>query len=62
MEKNPGVKILASRGRGDFVKFYLASPPKMHVAPQMPPEIPRPGAATVCWTYIPAREGNFNWQ
>ena len=46
MEKNPGgQKFLATRGRGDFVKFYLA-PPKMHVAPQMPPQIPRPGAAT----------------
>ena len=28
------------------MKFYLA-PPKMRVAPQMPPQIPRPGAATV---------------
>ena len=27
---------MATRGRGDFVKFYLA-PPKMRVAPQMPP-------------------------
>ena len=44
-----GSKILATRGRRDFVKFYLAPPPqkKMRVAPQMPPpQIPRPGAAT----------------
>ena len=45
-KKSRGSKILATRGRGDFVKFYLA-PPKMRVAPQMPPQIPRPGAATV---------------
>ena len=43
MEKNPGGQ--KTRGRGDFVKFYLALP-KMRVAPQMPPQIPRPGAAT----------------
>ena len=35
-KKSRGSKILATRGRGDFVKFYLA-PPKMRVAPQMPP-------------------------
>ena len=46
-KKSRGSKILATRGRGDFVKFYLAPPPKMYVAPQMPPQIPRPGAATV---------------
>ena len=34
-KKSRGSKILATRGRGDFVKFYLA-PPKMRVAPQMP--------------------------
>ena len=44
-KKSRRSKILATRGRGDFVKFYLA-PPKMRVAPQMPPQIPRPGAAT----------------
>ena len=27
------------------MKFYVA-PPKMRIAPQMPPQIPRPGAAT----------------
>ena len=45
--KNPGGKKFWQRGGGggDFVKFYLA-PPKMRVAPQMPPQIPRPGAAT----------------
>ena len=36
-KKSRGSKILATRGRGDFVKFYLAPPPKMRVAPQMPP-------------------------
>ena len=45
-KKSRGSKILATRGRGDFVKFYLAPHPKMRVAPQMPPQIPRPGAAT----------------
>ena len=45
-----GSKILATRGRGDFVKFYLA-PPKMRVAPQMSPQIPRPGAATAQKTW-----------
>ena len=35
-KKSRGSKILATRGREDFVKFYLA-PPKMRVAPQMPP-------------------------
>ena len=49
-KKSRGSKILATRGRGDFVKFYLA-PPKMRVAPQMPPQIPRPGAATAHETY-----------
>ena len=44
-KKSRGSKILATRRREDFVKFYLA-PPKMRVAPQMPPQIPRPGAAT----------------
>ena len=36
-KKSRGSKILATRGRGDFVKFYLAPPSKMRVAPQMPP-------------------------
>ena len=45
-KKSRGSKLLATRGRGDFVKFYLA-PPKMRIAPQMPPpQIPRPDAAT----------------
>ena len=47
-KKIQGVKNFGNEGRGDFVKFYLAPPPpKMRVAPQMPPQIPRPGAATV---------------
>jgi hypothetical protein len=29
-----------------FLKFYLAPPPKYEFAPQMPPQILRPGAAT----------------
>ena len=45
--KNPGGQKFWQRGGGgDFVKFYLA--PKMRVAPRMPPQIPRPGAATAC--------------
>ena len=36
-KKSRGSKILETRGRGDFVKFFLAPPPKMRVAPQMPP-------------------------
>ena len=37
-KKSRESKILATRGREDFVKFYLAPPPpKMRVAPQMPP-------------------------
>ena len=45
MEKIHGLKNFSNEGRGDFVEFYLASP-IMRVAPQMPPQIPRPGAAT----------------
>ena len=45
-KKSRGSKILATRGRGNFVKFYLAPPPKMRVALQ----IPRPGAATDFFT------------
>ena len=37
-KKSRGSKILATRGRGDFVKFYLPPPPKMRVASQMPPK------------------------
>ena len=39
-EKVTGSKILAMRGRGDFINFYLA-PPQI-----TPPKIPRPDAAT----------------
>ena len=49
-----------NEGERRFREILSCLPPKMRVAPQMPPQIPRPGAATVCWTYIPAREGNFN--
>ena len=38
MEKNlGGQKFWQRGGRADFVKFYLA-PPKIRVAPQMPPK------------------------
>ena len=38
MEKNPmGQKFLATRGRGDFVKFYLA-PPKCVLPLKCPPK------------------------
>ena len=39
------------------MKFYLA-PPKMRVAPQMPPQIPRPGAAT---EYDIRRHRSYAW-
>ena len=47
-KKSRGSKILATRGRGDFVKFYLAPPPPKCVLPLKcpPPQIPRPGAVT----------------
>ena len=35
-KESRGSKIFATRGRGDFVKFYQPFP-KMRVAPQMPP-------------------------
>ena len=43
--KNPGGQKFWQRGEGIFRKI-LSCPPKMCVAPQMPPQIPRPGAAT----------------
>ena len=46
MEKIQGVKNLATRGVGDFVKFYVAPPPKCVLPLKCPPQIPRPGAAT----------------
>ena len=52
MEKIQGVKNFGNEGRGDFVKFCLAPPPKMRVAPQMPPQIPRPGAATASTDFL----------
>ena len=45
MEKNPGDQKFWQRGEGRF-REILSCPPKMRVAPQMPPQIPRPGAAT----------------
>ena len=48
MEKNPGgQKFLATRGKGDFVKFYLAPPQNACCPSNDPPQMPRPGAATV---------------
>ena len=45
-KKSRGSKILATRGREDFMKFYLA-PPKCVFPPKCPPpQIPTPGAAT----------------
>ena len=46
-KKSRGSKILATRGRGDFVKFYLATPKCVLPLKCPPPQIPRPGAATV---------------
>ena len=45
MEKIQGVKNFGNEGERRF-REILSCPPKMHVAPQMPPQIPRPGAAT----------------
>ena len=45
-KKSRGSKILATRGRGDFVKFYLAPPQNACCPSNAPPQIPRPGAAT----------------
>ena len=36
-KKSRGSKILATRGRGDFVKFYLAPPPKCLLPLKCPP-------------------------
>ena len=44
-KKSRGSKIFGNEGEGRF-REILSCPPKMHVAPQMPPQIPRPGAAT----------------
>ena len=45
MEKIQGVKNFGNEGEGRF-REILSSPPKMRVAPQMPPQIPRLVAAT----------------
>ena len=46
MEKIQGIKNFGNEGEGRF-REILSCPPKMHVAPQMPPpQIPRPSAAT----------------
>ena len=37
-KKSRGSKILATRGRGDFVKFYLAPPPKCVLPLKCPPK------------------------
>ena len=46
MEKIQRVKNFGNEGEGRF-REILSCPPKMHVAPQILPQIPRPGAATV---------------
>ena len=45
MEKIQRVKNFGNEGERRF-REILCCPPKMRVAPQMPPQIPRPGAAT----------------
>ena len=45
-KKIQGVKNFGNEGEGRFHEI-LSCPPKMRVAPQMPPQIPKPGAATV---------------
>ena len=44
-KKIQGVKNFGNEGEGRF-REILSCPPKMRVASQMPPQIPRPGAAT----------------
>ena len=47
MEKIQGVKNFGNEGEGRFREILSCPPPlKMRVAHQMPPQIPRPGAAT----------------
>ena len=46
MKKIQGVKNFGNEGEGRFHEI-LSCPPKIRVAPQVPPQIPRPGAATV---------------
>ena len=49
MEKMQRVKNFGNEGEGRFREILSCPPPKMRVASQMPPQIPRPGAATdVC--------------
>ena len=45
-KKIQGVKNFGNEGEGRFREDRNLAPPKMRVAPQMPPQIPRPGAAT----------------
>ena len=47
MEKIQGIKNFGNEGEGRFREILCCPPPKMRVAPQMLPQIPRPGAATV---------------
>ena len=47
MEKNPGGQKFWQPGEGRF-REILSCPSKMHIAPQTPPQIPRPGAAIEC--------------
>ena len=53
MEKNPGGQKFWQRGGGENSWNSILPPPR--VAPQMPPQIPRPGAATAYWNYDFAR-------
>ena len=46
MEKIQGVRNFGNEGEGRFREILSCPPPKMRVASQMPPQIPRPGAAT----------------
>ena len=44
-KKIQGVKNFGNE-EGRFREILSCPPPKMRVAPQMPPQIPRPGVAT----------------
>ena len=52
MEKNPGGQKFWQRGGGELSWNSILPPPKMRVAPQMPPQIPRPGAATAVCIFL----------
>ena len=50
----PRIFVPRWRYSSTFLKILSCPPPpKYEFAPQMPPQIPRPGAATVCYSNCP---------